>query len=326
MAGKKRKAFAAMLCITALLTSVSVSNGFAAEDDESSESKESSEVSVDISTFDKDENERQRSELAEQTSRYNQKLEETNQEIKEKQEYSKQLQQQIADLSQQIQESEKVIDELNSGIIEKQSQINDRLSQIQDRLDLLRKRLHSIHLEGDVSSLEIILGAKDFSDFIDKAEMMKSLSDYDDKLIKSLQAEMEIIAEEQRSLREDKEAVEQERLTLETNKKQINELSEENTRLIEELMTEADVLEKGIQDSIEMQKELEAALDAYNKELAEQARLERIRRQQEEAARRNQNGSGNKQNNYKNYLFHKHHRKLQNTNNIFSLNYTFFYL
>lgn len=295
MAGKKRKAFAAMLCITALLTSVSVSNGFAAEDDESSESKESSEVSVDISTFDKDENERQRSELAEQTSRYNQELEETNQEIKEKQEYSKQLQQQIADLSQQIQESEKIIDELNSGIIEKQSQINDRLSQIQDRLDLLRKRLHSIHLEGDVSSLEIILGAKDFSDFIDKAEMMKSLSDYDDKLIKSLQAEMEIIAEEQRSLREDKEAVEQERLTLETNKKQINELSEENTRLIEELMTEADVLEKGIQDSIEMQKELEAALDAYNKELAEQARLERIRRQQEEAARRNQNGSGNDQ-------------------------------
>lgn len=252
MAGKKRKLFITGTLVFLALITATVQNAFA---------------------FDVDENSKQLAELEEQNSQYEQQLEETKQTLIEKQEYSKQLQEQIASLSEKIKNSNATIAELNEEIKEKQAAVDEKLEAIQDRLDVLRKRLRAIYLAGDTSSLEIILGAKDFSDFIDKTELIKSLSSYDEKLIKSLQSEMDSISDEQKKLTEDKQIVEQEKKNLEKNMEQINQLSEENTAIIEELMETQDELENSIEENQKKQDILNEALEEYNKEMAEKARL-----------------------------------------------------
>lgn len=267
MAGKKHKILLSITALSAALIMAASQNIFA---------------------FDADENSKQISELEQQNSEYRQQLEETQNSLKEKQEYSKKLQKQILDLSKKIQSSNNKISKLNSEIKTKQTEIDKKLDAIQDRLDLLRKRLRAIQKTNDVSSLEIILGAKDFSDLIDKTELVKSLSSYDEKLIKKLQSEMDTISAEQKQLKSDKTTVEKEKSSLEKNKEKINKLSEKNTEIINQLTKTAESTKDAIKRNQEQQDTLIAALEQYNKEMAKKAQ-----QAQQQAAQQNGDNDNN---------------------------------
>ncbi|MGN1457492.1 MAG: murein hydrolase activator EnvC family protein [Acutalibacteraceae bacterium] len=267
MAGKKHKILLSITALSAALIMAASQNTFA---------------------FDADENSKQISELEQQNSEYRQQLEETQNSLKEKQEYSKKLQKQILDLSKKIQSSNNKISKLNSEIKAKQTEIDKKLDAIQDRLDLLRKRLRAIQKTNDVSSLEIILGAKDFSDLVDKTELVKSLSSYDEKLIKKLQSEMDTISAEQKQLKSDKTTVEKEKSSLEKNKEKINKLSEKNTEIINQLTKTAESTKDAIKRNQEQQDTLIAALEQYNKEMAKKAQ-----QAQQQAAQQNGDNDNN---------------------------------
>ena len=240
-----------------------------------------------VYAFDEEENSRQQEQLKQENSQY---TEETKKTLKEKEEYSEKLQKQISELTVRIRNSDTRIKELNSRIKEKQAQIDKRIAAIDDRLELLRSRLRSLYLAGDVSTLEIILQAKDFSDFVDKMELAQSISAYDTDLINGLKKEMTGIGEEQESLQNDKVSVEEEKKQLEENKKKINTLSEENEAVIFELTQQKNDTEQAIKENQQKQQELQAALEKYNKELA--AKVEENRNNQSQ-----QHQSGNNEGN-----------------------------
>ena len=243
-----------------------------------------------VYAFDEEENSRQQEQLKQENSQYTEELEETKKTLKEKEEYSEKQQKQIAELTVRIRNSDTRIKELNSRIKEKQAQIDKRIAAIDDRLELLRSRLRSLYMAGDVSTLEIILQAKDFSDFVDKMELAQSISAYDTDLINGLKKEMTGIGEEQESLQNDKVSVEEEKKQLEENKKKINTLSEENEAVIFELTQQKNDTEQAIKENQQKQQELQAALEKYNKELA--AKVEENRNNQSQ-----QHQSGNNEGN-----------------------------
>lgn len=256
MTGKKRmKVFAVMAALAVTFSAATMQNTFA---------------------FDVDENSREREEIANENSQMQEEIVNNRQELKDKRAYRRELQREIQSLTTKIKESNEKISGLNKDIKEKQAQIDKKLEEIADRLDLLRTRLRTIYMAGDTSSLEIILGAKSFSDLIDKSQMMKNVSDYDSNLINELQKKMDIISAEQKELKNKKEEVEKEKKSLEANKKKMNKLSEENEKLIKELLDENEQLRLDMKANEERQKVLEEALDQYNKEMAAKARQERI--------------------------------------------------
>ena len=268
MAGKFVKLTSALAALSVIFAAATVQSTFA---------------------FDIEENSLERERIATENSSILERISENQKTLKDKELYSKQLQKQIQELSQKIKESNERIKTLNEGIKQKQALIDEKLEEIADRLDLLRTRLRAVYMAGDTSSLEIILGAKSFSDFIDKAQMIKSMSDYDSNLINNLQKKMDIISKEQKQLKQDKADVEKEKQSLEENKKQINELSVENQVLIEELISTNRDLRDDMKENEQREKALEEALDQYNKEMAEKARQERIARllEQQRIAREN---------------------------------------
>ena len=277
MADKKIKLLAVL---TALICVFHASSFYSADEDDSSletttyesseeESEEYSGEEIDPDSFDREENSRLREELREQNSELEEKLKLTEEEIKEKTEYSKKLQKQISQLSTEIKKSTATIKELNTDILDRQKKIDSKLEEIKDILEMLRVRLRKIQTAGDTSSLEIILRAKSFSDFIDKTEMIKNISEHDSRLIRSIQGEMEVIAEDQKKLKENKQKVEDEKVALENNRKKINKLFEENEKLVEELNGTHEELETQKKENEEKQKELKKALDEYNRLIAE---------------------------------------------------------
>lgn len=237
-------------------------------------------VMPNVFALDAEDNQAQHSQLEQENRQKQNELVQTNLTIKEKEEYSKKLQKQISELSKKIQESNAKIKELNGKIEEKQVLIDEKMSQIEGDLDVLRKRLRSIYTAGDISSLEIILQAKDFTDYIDKMELVQSISEYDDKLIKGLQAEMAVISDDQQKLKDDKQKVEDEKKQLETDKSKVNTLSADNEKLILELKKTKNTKEEEIKENLNRQKELENALAKYNAEKAAELKAKRIQQQQ----------------------------------------------
>ncbi len=310
MAGKKRKIKGIVSIFSALLAAavISMPNALA---------------------FDVKENSKQQQQLQEENSQYKSDLEQTEMTLQEKEEYSKELQKKISTLTQKIQSSNKKIKELNVEINEKQVLIDEKLEQIQDRLDILRKRLRAIYTAGDISSLEIILQAKDFSDYVDKMELVQSISEYDNKLISGLQKEMESISDEQNKLKEDKKKVENEKKSLEENKKKINSLSAENATVIKQLMSEKEETENHIAENETRQKELEKALAEYNSASASQNNQQQrtLNRQQQQniidkanqdtlnRINQNNNNSSSNKNSSNNNSSNKNNNNSENSSN-----------
>lgn len=134
----------------------------------------------------------------------------------------------VETVSAEITLSHEKIAVLDEQIDQKQLEIDDANRRIEENMDVLRQRIKTIYLAGEVSSLEIILGAKDFSDFLDKVQLVKSVSAHDEELINEIQAQLDQIAIEKAELEEDKAKLEEEKANLEEKKKELNVLLEEN--------------------------------------------------------------------------------------------------
>ena len=240
-------------------------SGSEVSDDEAGEAS----VNETEDDFDADENSRQSEELERESSELSEKLKLTEKEIEERKAKSRELQEKIEALSKSIKETNGRISVLEKQIDEKRELIEQDSEEKERILALLRKRLRAIHTAGEASSLELILGAKSFDDLIDRAEMIKSLSDHDNRLINSLHEQMEKISAEQNELERSREKSEQEKASLEKDRNSINSLFEENTKLIEELTDSSEKIKNEQKANEEKQKELEKALEEYEKRKAE---------------------------------------------------------
>lgn len=249
--------------------------------------------------IDVDSNQSEQEALQKQAEQYQKTLEKTRNDISAKQEYAKALQGKIDTLSKQIKLSNEKITALNQSIKKKQNEIDQKLEKIEDKMTQLRARLRAIYMSGDTSSLEIILGAKDFSDFIDKAELVESISAYDSNLINELQEELSAISEQQKALKTEKASVEDEKKSLESQKEEINKLSEENSAIIAELQGIESATLDSLGENEESQAELEKALKEYFEEQKKQAE-ENAKKQNQSSSSSSSKNSGNTNNSSKN--------------------------
>ena len=219
--------------------------------------------------------EARQNELEQQNAEYQAKLNESNQKVSEQQEYVDALVGKVQTVNEEISISRQKIDALNSEIAQKQKEINQKNKEIEESMNTLRSRLKAIYISGDVSSLEIILGAKDFTDFLDKLQVVQYVSNHDEELINQIQAQLDVISEEKKALQDDKKAQEEEQENLEDKQAELNSLLETNK----------DVLANLQEASAEVQMQLELSeeeLSGLSEEIQEYYRKKR----EEEAARR----------------------------------------
>ncbi len=152
---------------------------------------------------------------------------------------------QVQSVTEEIQVCYQKIALLDKDIETKQTAIDAANAEIEANMDVLRQRIKTIYISGDVSSLEIILGAKDFSDFLDKIQLVQYVSNHDEELISGIQAQLDTISEEKAALEADKADLEDEQTTLEDKKSELNTLLEENKEVLANL--QSDVANKQLQ-------------------------------------------------------------------------------
>ncbi len=207
--------------------------------------------------------EQQLDELDSKSQEYQDILDKTQSDINKKEAYSKALENKIAVLDNKIALTHQSIDELNNNISEKQAAIDKANADISGQIDTLCNRLRTIYMAGSASDLEIIFGAKDFSDLIDKVQLVKTLSSYDKELIDSLNEKLSEIAEQKASLEADKADVEEKENSLKADQDELNKLLDENQEILKNLYSTSADAEKALKNAALESEEIENKINDY---------------------------------------------------------------
>lgn len=142
-------------------------------------------------------------------------------------EYKKALDSQIENVQSQIDTLGEQIDGLDADIKSKQAEITGKQAEIDKNFDQFKERLRAIYLLGQSSNLEIVLGAKDITDFLDKTEVMRTITKHDTELIDSLKTQMA-------EIKTQKEQIEESRRQVAAAKKDLDQKSSELSGLVTE--------------------------------------------------------------------------------------------
>lgn len=165
-----------ILSVTALLTSVSIGTVGAAS---------KSEIQQSINQLEKE------------SAALEKEIKELQGEINSQQKLKSTIEQKIAVVQKQINLCNSQISKINSQIAANKAEIESKNAEIEaDKLDF-KKRLRAIYMSNTGSDIQVLLGAENFSDFLQLSQLTSSVSARDRLLIEKLVASIEVLNQKQ---------------------------------------------------------------------------------------------------------------------------------
>ena len=218
--------------------------------------------------------EQQLQQLEQENQKYQKILDDTKSDIAEKEEYKSALVSKVQVLDEKIAVTREKISSLNDDIKEKQDAYDKGLSEVEDQFDALANRLRILYMSGNATDLEIIFGAKDFSDLIDKMELVKSLANSDKELISEIQTKLDELSTQKESLEADKKDLETQQSSLKSDQDEFNKLISDNDEILKNLYASNSEAQNSLESAALQSDEIEAKISQYyaaQKAAAEQA-------------------------------------------------------
>ena len=254
------------------------------------------------------------SELKESQKQLEQKKNELNSSIKEKgseintiENEQTKLLTKIDKISGQIDETNGKIDSVNVEITKANDEITaleaeivELQKKIDERAALLDERARAIQVSGNISYVDVLLGANSFVDFIDRFSAVSKLLDADRKIMReqkedklSLEDAKIVLEDTKKQLEADQAQLESLKASLGAQQQQmgtlVNQLEAEQAKLV----SEKTLLEEEYSEALAISEENSRQIEAEQARLAEIARQEAIRKQKEaEAAKAAQSQNG----------------------------------
>ncbi|MBE6836248.1 MAG: hypothetical protein E7515_08395 [Ruminococcaceae bacterium] len=191
--------------------------------------------------------------LKEQDNAYQEKLDALNAEVDGYTEKINSKSAEIDKLESQIKELEAQVKKIN-GEIEEQNK------QIDVTYDLLGERLRAMYMAGQTTEIEVLLTAEDFSDFINRTELLRRVSKHDTDLVAELKVKIEQLNAMAEELEEKKVQIQEEKQTLDDEKYELTVARAELQEKVDEVQKSADAIEtqrkanaKKLQDLVDME-------------------------------------------------------------------------
>lgn len=209
------------------------------------------------------ENESERERLKEKKAELDKQLEAAKQNTEDQKAQQEALQAQIEVVQQQIDASNQQILALDEQISTKQAEIGEKQAEIDANMELLKQRLRAIYMAGEATTLDIILGAEDFNDFLDKTAILQSVSQHDTELIQGIQKDMAAVQEEKAVIEENRAAVAQAKIDLDSQQQELTGLLEQSEALLAELEGKQRAVQDSLDEADEELQDIEKAISEY---------------------------------------------------------------
>lgn len=103
----------------------------------------------------------------------------------------------ISNTQSQIDACNNEINKINSTIASNDAEIDAKNKEIADMKLLFKKRLRAIHMNNTSSSVQVLMGAKNFSHYLQLEELTSAVSAHDKKIIEEIYAAIELLNKKQ---------------------------------------------------------------------------------------------------------------------------------
>ncbi|MDR2889200.1 MAG: peptidoglycan DD-metalloendopeptidase family protein [Lachnospiraceae bacterium] len=188
--------------------------------------------------------------------------------------YVRELDGNLLELETKITELLQMISDKEQEIKVKEEELNEALAVQQSQYEAMKRRIKFMYERGDSYLLEVIFGAEDFSDIVNKAEYIEQLTEYDRNKLNEYILNAEYIALSKEVLEEERAVIEQAHAVVEEEQAATEELKEEKGRQIDAVSNDINNKEQAIREyeaQIAMENDTIAALERANAE--ERAKL-----------------------------------------------------
>lgn len=132
----------------------------------------------------------------------------------------------IAALDGEISEFEAKIQKLEGEIASVETQIAAKQVEVDEAYDLLSDRLCAAYMAGETSMIEIFLSAKDFSDFIERSELVYQIAKHDTSLVDGIKQSIDALNKMMADLDGKKSDLEESKALLDSQRAQLDESRE----------------------------------------------------------------------------------------------------
>ncbi|MCR5030021.1 MAG: peptidoglycan DD-metalloendopeptidase family protein [Selenomonadaceae bacterium] len=175
----KTRAIAAALALTLFATPAS----FALADD-----AETQELETQLEDLQKraEEQQRKTDKLDERIGTVSEQLRVLSEDVKEAETEYREIAGELAATEMRIEENEELL-------AETEAKLSDKVAQ-------LRGRIRNIYMHGQVNYIDVLFGAKDFSDFLTRMDLFKRVIASDTELVREVQAEKRVVEETRAAL------------------------------------------------------------------------------------------------------------------------------
>lgn len=218
-------------------------------------------VTVDISAATAGEIRQNISALESQSQKLEAEIKQLQGQINSQTAVKKKLEEKIAIVQRQINICNSEISKINSAISKNKAEITKNNKKIEADKLAYKKRLRAIHTSSSGNNLQVILGADDFSEFLQLAEYTSAVSKRDKKLIDKLLASIKNLEKKQKE--NNKLLAEQVEIKKTVSQKQA-ELQSENNKILS-VINEIDSDQSKLESS---NKKIEQQIKEYNRTLA----------------------------------------------------------
>ncbi len=178
------------------------------------------------------------------------------------------IDQQIQTLNETIAAYDALIADLNMQIVQKQQEVVESEQRYADYMTQYKAHIRANYEAGEVSYLEVLLGAGDMADFLMRLEYVRQVMEYDNQLLENIQTETERIKVAQQQLEQDL-AVQQESLVaLEESKSVLTQKQKKIKQLIASIQADETLMQKEYEKSQKMEKEFEKLIEELRQQNA----------------------------------------------------------
>lgn len=206
------------------------------------------------------------SRITKQQAALNKKLNRIKNQINVKENYSKAIKANIKNIRTKIEKETRKLEESIAAIQEKQAEIDTLQTSIDERYEQLKKRVVAIYKAGDTSLIEIFMESKDFTDLLDKADIVQQISRYDSNIIDALNSDIQKVALEKTTIENNKVEIETIKISLDSNQKRLESAEKENEKNIQELQGNKKTTESRLNEIIEEKQKLEDEISKFHEE------------------------------------------------------------
>lgn len=212
--------------------------------------------------------------------------------------YLTELNGQLADLQSKLEELQKKSEEKQKELEAVQKELEEARLQEEEQYEDMKLRIQYTYEKASFGYIDMLFSADGFVDFLNRAEIISTLVDYDRKMLEQYQNTKEMVAEKEKKVQQEQEEI-----------RKLQNESFEQQEQVEELISETYLQMREYQENLETAKTEEAKLlaeinsqeEAINK-LLKQAKdeeaaaakkaAEEQRRKQEEEQKKEEKPSG----------------------------------